>query len=121
MSDTDDCRSDLYTVIARGSTALGTGAAVGGASGVSAIKGVHFTQSCTKPWMCAQLAVRGEETLGNRLGRNTTPLYARISFGYAAGVAFFLPSFCFVLFRGARGVVCILGKLDFCSVGSLCV
>ncbi len=59
MSDTDQCNSNQYTVIARGGAELDE---VGAASGVSAIKSVHFTQSCTKPWLCRQLAVRGEKT-----------------------------------------------------------
>lgn len=81
MSDSPECRSDRYTVIAVGEggtegapvLALTPEAAepedptnetrldmADASSGVWAIKGVHFTQQCTKPWMCGQVAVSGE-------------------------------------------------------------
>lgn len=79
MSDSDECRrSDRFTLLPLGTEAdaspasanAQTRAEPGGqegaagerpgaaASGVSAIKSVHFTQSCTKPWFCAKRAVR---------------------------------------------------------------
>lgn len=75
MSDSDECRSNRYTLMAigEGTAALapeaderedrqnGTGTDMAGAaSGVSAIKSVHFTQACTKPWLCSQVAVSGK-------------------------------------------------------------
>lgn len=85
MSDSPECRSDRYTVIATGEEgeegtpiALTPEAAAAAAvtedptnenearldmgsapSGVSAIKSVHFTQACTKPWLCGEVAVSG--------------------------------------------------------------
>eukprot|EP00903_Cladosiphon_okamuranus_P006613 g6460.t1 len=84
MWDSPECRSDRYTLIAIGEegaegtpldlnstpeAAAAAAAAIeetanenetrldlGSApSGVSAIKSVHFTQECTKPWLCGQL------------------------------------------------------------------
>ena len=81
MSDSPECRSDRYTVIAVGEggtegapvEALSPEAAVpedptnetrldmaGASSGAWAIKSVHFTQQCAKPWWCAQVAVSGK-------------------------------------------------------------
>lgn len=81
MSDSPECRSNVYTVVAigerEGAEGSPTGALTpqaaegedpteetrldmaGAASGVSAIKSVHFTQACTKPWLCGQVAVSG--------------------------------------------------------------
>lgn len=46
--------------IPSGGTGLATMMPGADAVGVSAIKSVHFTQSCMKPWLCSQKKVRGE-------------------------------------------------------------
>lgn len=80
MSDSPECRSDRYTVIAtgdEGAEGTPTGAVTPAAanetrldmasatSGVSAIKSVHFTQACTKPWLCGQATVSGKVSSAN--------------------------------------------------------
>ncbi|CAN0342964.1 unnamed protein product, partial [Ectocarpus sp. 12 AP-2014] len=82
MSDSDECRSERYTVIATTETETETETAAkspeernadrggwergpiddrGAARTPSAIKSVHFTQSCMKPWLCGRAAGREEE------------------------------------------------------------
>jgi len=65
MADTDDCKSDQFTVSTTGGTELES---VGVDSGVSAIKSVHFTASCTKPWMCRLVEVREEKSAKQSVG-----------------------------------------------------
>eukprot|EP00752_Nemacystus_decipiens_P009421 g8424.t1 len=86
MSDTPECRSGRYTVIAVGEGGtegapieVGTSDLTpeaagpedpanetrldmaGASSGVWAIKSVHFTQECPKPWLCAQVASKVQQ------------------------------------------------------------
>ncbi|CAM9922092.1 unnamed protein product [Ectocarpus fasciculatus] len=73
MSDSDECRSERYTVVAttenspqeqnadRGGTDRGPTDGRGAERTPSAIKSVHFTQSCKKPWLCARSAGKEEE------------------------------------------------------------
>lgn len=67
MSDSDECRSERYTVVAKTETAARSpeeqnadqkGVTNGAVRTASAIKSVHFTQSCKKPWLCARTSVR---------------------------------------------------------------
>ncbi|CAM9651746.1 unnamed protein product [Hapterophycus canaliculatus] len=88
MSDSSVCRSERYTLVATGAEAAARAPAIepeattqgeegdeikdlkeGDAEAIAAspsqvvyaIKSVHFTQSCRKPWFCGQVAAKDKE------------------------------------------------------------